>query len=85
MLFRSDDNIQGAHTDIRPKEEIEVWLKNDPITHLEQYLLNYDLTNRKDLELIRVAVREEIEDALAFARNSPYPKAEELHHYVYAA
>ena len=27
-----DDNIQGSHTDIRPKEEIEAWLKKDPLT-----------------------------------------------------
>ena len=26
-----DDNIQGSHTDIRPKEEIADWLKKDPI------------------------------------------------------
>jgi acetoin:2,6-dichlorophenolindophenol oxidoreductase subunit alpha len=80
-----DDNIQGAHTDIRPKEEIEVWMQKDPIRHLEQYLIKNDLTNRKDLELIRDAALEEVEGALAFARNSPYPKAEDLHHYVYAA
>ena len=26
-----DDNIQGSHTDIRPKDEIEPWMDKDPI------------------------------------------------------
>jgi len=26
-----DDNIQGLHTDIRPKEEVEKWKKKDPL------------------------------------------------------
>lgn len=32
-----DDNIQGSHTDIRPKEEIAVWMENDPIKKFESY------------------------------------------------
>ena len=31
-----DDNIQGSHTDIRPKSEIAQWLERDPITLFEQ-------------------------------------------------
>jgi len=39
-----DDNIQGSHTDIRPKEEVEEWRKRDPIVIFEKYLLENDLT-----------------------------------------
>ena len=31
-----DDNIQGSHTDIRPKEEIAAWLRKDPIMNFER-------------------------------------------------
>ena len=34
-----DDNIQGTHTDIRPREEMEAWLKKDPICRLERQIL----------------------------------------------
>ena len=79
-----DDNIQGSHTDIRPKEEVEAWMNKDPITRLERYLLENDLVSRQRLDEIRIAAQDDVEEALAFARNSPYPKEEELHHYVYA-
>ena len=38
-----DDNIQGTHTDIRPKKEVEEWLEKDPIKNLERYLKDNDL------------------------------------------
>jgi len=79
-----DDNIQGSHTDIRPKGEVEAWMNKDPITRLERYLLENEMVYRQRLDEIRIAAQEEVEEALAFARKSPYPKEEELHHYVYA-
>jgi acetoin:2,6-dichlorophenolindophenol oxidoreductase subunit alpha len=33
-----DDNVQGSHTDIRPKQEVEQWLARDPLLRFEQYL-----------------------------------------------
>jgi len=48
-----DDNIQGSHTDIRPKEEVEEWLRRDPILLFEEYLLDNKLFDIAALENIR--------------------------------
>lgn len=48
-----DDNIQGSHTDIRPKEEIESRLQKDPIKRLEEYLLSNRLMEPQSLDEIR--------------------------------
>lgn len=63
-----DDNIQGEHTDIRPKEEIEEWMKKDPILKIESNL------SKDKIESIKDEVKQEIEEAHEFAKNSPYPK-----------
>jgi pyruvate dehydrogenase E1 component alpha subunit len=79
-----DDNIQGNHTDIRPREEIEPWLKKDPIHRFEQYLLSVGSITEESLDKIRKEVQREVADALAFARQSAHPSVEELQKYVYA-
>jgi len=78
-----DDNIQGAHTDIRPKDEIEKWRKKDPVTRFERHLLANGFSDGR-FDEIRRSVVKEVDEALAFARNSPYPNQEGLHDYVFA-
>lgn len=78
-----DDNIQGAHTDIRPKIEIEEWKKKDPVLSLGKYLLSNKHVTEEELNLIRDEVNIEIEKATSFALNSNYPEPNELLDYVY--
>ncbi len=78
-----DDNIQGAHTDIRPKKEIERWRKKDPIPRMERMLLRGKLLSTEGMNRIKRAVELEVVDAHEFARQSPYPKKEELGKYVF--
>lgn len=79
-----DDNIQGSHTDIRPKEEIAAWHRKDPITRLEKYLLDNDLVISEKLKSIADEVAAEVREAQKFAMNSPSPKREDLLKYVFA-
>jgi TPP-dependent pyruvate/acetoin dehydrogenase alpha subunit len=78
-----DDNIQGSHTDIRPKEEIEEWRKKDPIINFERFLLINDTLQKEDIEETRRQVEKEVEEAHLFAKKSPYPKESELAKYVF--
>ncbi|MEK6744529.1 MAG: thiamine pyrophosphate-dependent dehydrogenase E1 component subunit alpha [Nitrospirota bacterium] len=78
-----DDNIQGCHTDIRPKKEIERWRKKDPIVKLERLLLRKKAMSRDALAEIRSMVEQEVREAHEFARTSPFPKKEDLHRYVF--
>ena len=79
-----DDNIQGSHTDIRPKEEVQKWLQNDPIKKFKSYLIDNVLIDKQGLDEIRNEVEKEVDDAHIFAKNSPHPYRRELTKYVYA-
>jgi pyruvate dehydrogenase E1 component alpha subunit len=79
-----DDNIQGDHTDIRPKDEIETWLQKDPIIRFERYLLEHQLIDENRLMTIREDVASEISEAQNYAINSPSPRREDLLKYVFA-
>jgi len=79
-----DDNIQGEHTDIRPQEEIDVWMKKDPLAVLRDYLLAPGLFSSGELDGIRAEVEAEVEEAFVFARAGAHPKTEELERYVFA-
>ena len=78
-----DDDMQGYHTDIRPKAEIERWRKKDPIVGLEKFLAESKILGREDAEKIKKDVRREIEKAHSFAKMSPLPAKNELMDYVF--
>jgi len=78
-----DDNIQGAHTDIRPEAEILKWKENDPITNFEKYLFKNKTFKKAELQKIVKTAEEEVAVAHEFAKKSPYPKPETLKNYVF--
>jgi pyruvate dehydrogenase E1 component alpha subunit len=73
-----DDNIQGNHIDIRPKEEVESWLQKDPIKRFEEYLLSNKLIEEQTLRNIRSEVEVEVIEAHRFAKTSTFPNPAEL-------
>jgi len=77
------DNIQGTHTDIRPKEEVKKWLERDPIKRFEKYLMDNSLMNEQELYNIKQEAKREVDDAHIFAKDSPFPDRNELTKYVY--
>lgn len=79
-----DDNIQGTHTDIRSREEIETWKKKDPLKRYERFLIRHEILDREKIEKIRSAVDREVDGAFSFAKHSPYPEKDELTKYVFA-
>jgi len=78
-----DDNIQGTHTDIRSKEEVEAWRKKDPIRRFEAFLIKNKIFRKETLEGIDNEVEKEVEEAHRFAKASPYPNPDELTKYVF--
>ncbi|MDD5571503.1 MAG: thiamine pyrophosphate-dependent dehydrogenase E1 component subunit alpha [Bacteroidales bacterium] len=78
-----DDNVQGSHTDIRPKEEIENWRKKDPLIFLSSYLLKNNIFSQQQLDEMKKEVEKEVSAAKAFAVNSEKPSKEELNYYVF--
>ena len=82
-----DDNIQGIHKDIRPKEEIEEWKKYDLIKMLREkiYPMTQDfMTEDSILYDIYGEVENKVKEAHEFAKNSHWPSPNTLEDYVYA-
>jgi len=68
----------------RPKEEVEEWLAKDPIKRLKEKLLQTDTLTEAEVRQIEKEVSAEIEEAVKFAMESPYPAPEEALQDVYA-
>ena len=68
----------------RPREEVEEWLRKDPIKRLRDKLIQTDISMEAELQEIEKRVSNEIEDAVKFAVESPYPTSEEALEDVYA-
>jgi TPP-dependent pyruvate/acetoin dehydrogenase alpha subunit len=78
-----DDNIQGSHIDIRPKDEIEKWRRKDPIHILKEFVISEKLCSEGEISNIDDEVSKEVEAATDFALKSNYPEPSELLKYVY--
>lgn len=68
----------------RPKEEVEEWLRKDPIKRFKERLLQTNILAEAELQQIEKKVSNEIEEAVKFATESPYPAPEEALENVYA-
>ena len=66
------------------KAELASWQARDPIESLRTKLIQSGVLTNADLASIDVRVRETLERAAAFAKDSPFPRASELHTDVYA-
>lgn len=78
-----DDNIQGTHTDIRPKGEVERWRKKDPIRRFEKFLITNRIIEKVEIDRIHQEVEKEVKEAHQFAKACPYPNPNELTKYVF--
>jgi TPP-dependent pyruvate/acetoin dehydrogenase alpha subunit len=71
--------------DLRPPEEIEAWKKKCPVARLERMLLKRGVITRPGLEEINNRVMQQIEDAVSFALESPFPAPEDALEDVFSA
>jgi acetoin:2,6-dichlorophenolindophenol oxidoreductase subunit alpha len=79
-----DDNIQGTHTDIRPREEIKEWKKKDPIKRFERYLQENEVMDEEEIEEIKEYIQAQMEEALQFASACAFPDPRDLDKNVFA-
>ena len=73
----------GAKVGYRPDRELQHWLRRDPIDIHRSVLETWEVLTAARADEIEAGVRQEIEDAFAFALSSPSPKAEDAMKYVY--
>jgi pyruvate dehydrogenase E1 component alpha subunit len=66
-----------------PSHLWEEWGKRDPIARLEQTMVDQGWSDATQLEDLRASLRREVDEAIVWAENSPYPDASELLDNVY--
>lgn len=75
---KSDANVY------RTKEEIASWKEKCPIKRMRAYLENNKIYTAKELDEIEQQATDDIEKAVEFAENSPYPSLDTILDDVYA-
>ncbi|MCD6139891.1 MAG: pyruvate dehydrogenase (acetyl-transferring) E1 component subunit alpha, partial [Thermococcus sp.] len=77
--YRFRGHFEGDPQVYRSKEEVEWWKKNkDPIKLFEEKLLEKGIVTKEELDSIWEKVKKEIEEAIKFAEESPWPSKEEV-------
>jgi len=86
MTYRWRGHV-GPYDDLdkglRSKEELDYWMNRCPIKMLERFLLEHDIMSKLEMDQIRKTISEEVEEAVNFARESPYPDENDLLHDVF--
>lgn len=83
LTYRFEGHSMGDPLRYRTKDEVEKWREDDPIGILERQILKDDVATREELEDLDKGVEQEIEDAVRFAEESPFPDYEELFTDIY--
>ena len=76
MTYRFNEHSEGLRlaTDYRNAAEKESWLKRDPVKMFRTYLLDNGIADASILDQLEAEVLAEVEDAVQFAEDSPYPE-----------
>lgn len=68
----------------RPKEEVQEWLRRDPVKNFKEYLVRERSFTETELQSIEKEAGAKVDDAVKFALDSPYPAPEDALEDVYA-
>jgi pyruvate dehydrogenase E1 component alpha subunit len=67
----------------RSKDEVNDWMDKDPIDHVKEVIEAQKWLTEKEFAEIDAWVKNEVDESVSFAENSPYPEPEELYLDVY--
>lgn len=76
--------IRGMGLNYRTDEEVEIWKQRDPIDNFEAHLIKQKVLSKDKAEAVHAQVKAEIEAAVKFADESPYPDISAITEDVYA-
>jgi pyruvate dehydrogenase E1 component alpha subunit len=82
VTYRLAGHMAGDLETYRPAEEIEMQKKYEPLAQLYQLLLDRGV-GEEELQKIRAEVEAEVEEAVEFAQNAPWPDIAEAYTDVY--
>ena len=82
--FYNHHGIQNLGLKYRPDDEVLAWKERDPIFSFEDRMVKSGRLTRDQIEASWAGVRADIEAAIEFAENSPFPEPEALMQGVYS-
>jgi pyruvate dehydrogenase E1 component alpha subunit len=83
--YRQHGHYEGDPQTYRPREELEKWKQRDPVVLLRQEILASGMAGEGEVAALEEVVDREIGDAVAFAKESPWPDASEATTCVYSS
>jgi pyruvate dehydrogenase E1 component alpha subunit len=72
--YRHRGHFEGDAGAYKPKEEQEFWMQKDPLPRIEKYMIDNKVVTPEELEKLKAQVMGEIDEAIKFANESPYPE-----------
>ena len=74
--YRWRTHFEGEPDTYRPPEEVDAWLKREPIAPYRKNLIEQGILTEAQATRIEADVLEELDSAVEFARKSPIPEPE---------
>jgi TPP-dependent pyruvate/acetoin dehydrogenase alpha subunit len=74
--YRWRTHFEGEPDTYRPPEEVEAWIKREPIAPYRQQLIESEVLTETGADEIEAAVLRELDAAVEFGRQSPDPEPE---------
>jgi len=84
LTYRHGGHSRGDPATYRPKDEVEAWLRKDPILRFRSKLVETGGLTEQEAADIEREVAGNIERAVEFARNGPLPQPESALEDIYA-
>jgi pyruvate dehydrogenase E1 component alpha subunit len=75
--YRIHGHEEGDEQTYKTQEEIEEWAKKDPIPRFKKQLIEIGVLTEKDAHEIDCIISDEIDKAVKYAEQSPFPSPEE--------
>ena len=88
MTYRYEDHSLGLDrirkAEYRTQGEVEESMKRDPLTIHRAAMTSHGFATTEECDQIEAKVKSEIEEAVEFARNSPFPEPDDLYDDMWA-
>lgn len=81
--YRFRGHSMGDPERYRKQDEVHEWQTNDPIGIFRQELLDQQIVGEEELNQMDTRARQDADEAVQFAENSPEPAAEALFEHIY--
>lgn len=75
--YRCRGHGESDHQHYQPKEEIALWKERCPLPRLRRQMLEGGMISQEQLATMEAGIAEEVEEAVRFAEESPWPSPEE--------